>query len=506
MDAMPRSKRRAQKWLQVVVLCTLGYWLLGFSTSRLAWPGLVRPFSDDGLVATSFRKIAHFGLGPDEDVERRLSPDKLWAYQLRSAVGHTFTHAFGFQGQALLLALASSLTLLRGGFLLAESTKPCQVASWFVLGAAISLCWVLHPCTAPSFGSGHVRVQKSLQFALAVACQGGAFFALFPEAAAYIVGSLASVMVQHIVQLTVALHVPNEAQSVSGSSHIDASWWQLSAGLLGGCLCLRFPKPALHVLASMAGSAGLAFVAHWWLCLALMLLRGDVKHEAPLEHVGRLLSRCDPPACESTSRWIFLILWAFFLVGGLRLQRHFELSKEQQLSQWYQDQIRKAPSDSNFVPHWPGQTCTSSPDLTTFQMVDVTLPAPAPDSVEVALPERSSSAPLHAVAPPQEEHDIYVPEGVEPPVLHRARTTVPVLQPVQESKPLTQYAASSSSTSPSRPTSPSASSNSERSLRRFSLGRGERNGRSVSASSLSSVEAAAILGLPPRSAFRKTPV
>lgn len=240
--------------------------------------------------------------------------------------------------------------------------------------------------------------------------------------------------------------------------------------------------------------------------MALMLLRGDVKHETPLEHVGRLLSRCDPPACESTSRWIFLILWAFFLVGGLRLQRHFELSKEQQLSQWYQDQIRKAPSDSNFVPHWPGQTCTSSPDLTTFQKVDVTLPAPAPDSVEVALPERSSSAPLHAVAPPQEEHDIYVPEGVEPPVLHRARTTVPVLQPVQESKPLTQYAASSSSTSPSRPTSPSASSNSERSLRRFSLGRGERNGRSVSASSLSSVEAAAILGLPPRSAFRKTPV
>eukprot|EP00439_Symbiodinium_sp_Y106_P054198 s3945_g7.t1 len=124
---MPRSKRRAQKWLQVVVLCTLGCWLLGFSTSRLAWPGLVRPFSDDGLVANSFRKIAHFGLGADEDVERHLSPDKLWAYQLRSAVGHTFTHAFGFQGQALLLALASSLTLLRGGFLLAESTKPCQV-------------------------------------------------------------------------------------------------------------------------------------------------------------------------------------------------------------------------------------------------------------------------------------------------------------------------------------------------------------------------------------------
>jgi len=501
---MPRSKRRAQKWLQVVVLCTLGCWLLGFSTSRLAWPGLVRPFSDDGLVANSFRKIAHFGLGADEDVERHLSPDKLWAYQLRSAVGHTFTHAFGFQGQALLLALASSLTLLRGGFLLAESTKPCQVASWFVLGAAISLCWVLHPCTAPSLGSGHVRVQKSLQFALAVACQGGAFFALFPEAAAYIVGSLASIMVQHIVQLTVALHVPNEAHSVSGSSHIDASWWQLSAGLLGGCLCLRFPKPALHVLASMAGSAGLAFVAHWWLCLAWMLLRGDVKHETPLEHVGRLLSRCDPPACESTSRWIFLILWAFFLVGGLRLQRHFELSKEQQMSQWYQDQIRKAPADSDFVPHWPGQT--PSPDLATFQKVDVTLPAPTPDSMEVGLPERSSSAPLHAVAPPQEEHDIYVPEGVEPPVLHRARTTVPVLQPVQESKPLTQYAASSSSTSPSRPTSPSASSNSERSLRRFSLGRGERNGRSVSASSLSSVEVAAILGLPPRSAFRKTPV
>ena len=39
-------------------------------------------------------------------------------------------------------------------------------------------------------------------------------------------------MVQHIVQLTVALHVPNEAQSVSGSSHIDASWWQLSAARL----------------------------------------------------------------------------------------------------------------------------------------------------------------------------------------------------------------------------------------------------------------------------------
>ena len=118
-----------------------------------------------------------------------------------------------------------------------------------------------------------------------------------------------------------------------------------------------------------------------------------------------------------------------------------------------------------------------------------------------------------------QEHDIYVPEGMEPPVLHRARTTLPVLQPVHESKPLPQPKATdrlplqkvpaSSPVSPSQRSSPSgaASGPSDRSLRRLSFGsRGDRNGRSISASSLSSVEAAAILGLPPRSAFRKTPV
>ena len=34
------------------------------------------------------------------------------------------------------------------------------------------------------------------------------------------------------------------------------------AGLLGGCLCLRFPKPALHVLASMAGAERMTCGAH----------------------------------------------------------------------------------------------------------------------------------------------------------------------------------------------------------------------------------------------------
>ena len=33
---------------------------------------------------------------------------------------------------------------------------------------------------------------------------------------------------QHIVRLA-TLDVPNEADSLSGSSHIDACWWQLSA-------------------------------------------------------------------------------------------------------------------------------------------------------------------------------------------------------------------------------------------------------------------------------------
>ena len=73
-------------------------------------------------------------------------------------------------------------------------------------------------------------------------------------------------------------------------------------------------------------------------------------------------------------------------MAGVRLQREFELSKEEQLSQWYQDQIRKAPADSNFVPRWPEQTCTPSPDIVKkFQQADAAPAAPSLESMEASI-------------------------------------------------------------------------------------------------------------------------
>jgi len=522
-----RAKRRAQKWMQAAILCTTGCWLVGFSTTRSEWPGLVRPFSDEGILGQNLRKFAH--LGGEGEVERRPppSPDKLWAFQLRTALDRTIPAG----QQAFLLGLASLATLLWGGSLLTESARPLQVAAWFAVGALISMCWALHPATAPSFELGHVRVQKSIQFVLAVACHGGTFFALFPEAATYVLGAFASVIAQHIVKVTVTLHTPNEAHPRSGN-HIDCCWWQLSAALLGGCLCLRFRKPALNLLASSAGSAGLAVVSHWWMCLVWSLLRPTNSMDlsdgfpTPARHIARLASQDSREACSTVSRWIFTILWAFFVAVGWRLQQKLGKSKEEELSQWYQDQIRQAPSDSDVVPRWPDQKgpslCRPLDSKNVNRQKEKADCTPSLQCMEEGeAPSRSVSAPLHsAVVPPQEEHDIYVPEGMEAPVLRRSRTTYPALQPVQETEGFPRRAASdrlprhkapSSEASPSNQrASPSGSvapsPQPDRSLRRYSLGgRTDRAGRSISASSLSSVEAAAILGLPPRSAFRKTP-
>ena len=124
-------------------------------------------------------------------------------------------------------------------------------------------------------------------------------------------------------------------------------------------------------------------MAHWWLCFAWRMLQGEAKYETPIEHVGRMLSRCELETYKNTSRFIFVVLWILFLVAGVRLRRELVLSKDEQLSQWFQNEIRKIPADSNFVPQWPGHTGTPSLDLVEkFQKVNEPA-APSLDSLEV---------------------------------------------------------------------------------------------------------------------------
>ena len=107
---------------------------------------------------------------------------------------------------------------------------------------------------------------------------------------------------------------------------------------------------------------------------------------------------------------------------------------------------------------------------------------------------------------------MYIPKCMKSPLFHPSQ--LPTVQPVHEgeirrtrSDAIPVYRASSSTGSPvARPSSAASVCKPDGTLRRFQLGSSERPSRYISAAALSSEEASAILGLPPKSAFRRTPV
>ena len=108
----------------------------------------------------------------------------------------------------------------------------------------------------------------------------------------------------------------------------------------------------------------------------------------------------------------------------------------------------------------------------------------------------------------RQELDMYIPKCMKSPLFHP-------LEKVQEAEEFIRSTrsdatpvdrASSSTGSPVTRPSSAASVKPDGTLRRFQLGSSERPSRYISAAALSSEEASAILGLPPKSAFRRTPV
>ena len=96
---------------------------------------------------------------------------------------------------------------------------------------------------------------------------------------------------------------------------------------------------------------------------------------------------------------------------------------------------------------------------------------------------------------------MYLPKCMKSPLFHPLEKVQEAEEFIRSTRsdatPVDRASSSTGSPSISKPDS---------TLRRFHLGSSERPSRYISAAALSSEEASAILGLPPKSAFRRTPV
>ncbi|CAJ1357554.1 unnamed protein product [Effrenium voratum] len=328
---------------------------------------------------------------------QQVEPNTIWALELRALIGQVFQQAVGYHGEAnwgaALCCAFAAWSLRRGGWLLVESPKPCQAVSWFLLGAAISICWALHPTTAPSLTLRHPDSETSMEFTLAVACHGGTFFALFPDAGSYIVGAFASIFTLHLTQFSSFHAAPNATHS--------RTWLDLFAGVLGGYVCSRYKKSSMGVLTAWAGSAALALSIHWWLCRTLLFLgRRDAKlYDTPAEHWLALVS--DQNCCMA-ARYSFLMLWTALFVAARRIQTGTtKRTKKEEYNDWFQEQIRQAPQDCDKVPRMPGTEAAPA-------LVPCLLDLPQESKSTISLPEQKEDCGMYLLP--------------EDPVMRRSKT------------------------------------------------------------------------------------
>lgn len=277
--------------------------------------------------------------------------------ELRLQVDQYMVHVLGIQGAALVAFMLAAVLLIRGAWLLTDFVG--YRISWFIMGFALGFYWMVYVATPEADAAAQ------LQLALSLSCHAGVLLALFPQAGCYIIGAGATALAIHLVhESTLAANGANGANSLAihvvhaRSDVAHASSWlavlDVAGGALGGYLCNRFRKPALDFVFSLAGSAVMVLMMHWWLNEAFHWCFGpDDFNSSPFQYWLALWSLGGP--WNSVVRWWFSFSWLVLFYLGQRLRQRMDITEAERQHRRMQEQLRRAPNDCDRMP-WNGNS------------------------------------------------------------------------------------------------------------------------------------------------------
>lgn len=274
--------------------------------------------------------------------------------ELRLRVDQYMAHVLGIQGAAFMAFMLAAVMLIRGAWLLTDFVG--YRISWFIMGFALGFYWMVYVATPQADAAAQ------LQLALSLSCHAGVLLALFPQAGCYIIGAGATALAIHLVHEStlaangansLAIHVVHARSDVAHAS----SWLavlDVAGGALGGYLCNRFRKPALDFVFSLAGSAVMVLMMHWWLNEAFHWCFGpDDSNSSPFQYWLALWSLGGP--WNSVVRWWFSFSWLVFFYLGQRLRQRLDITEAERQHRRMQEQLRRAPNDCDRMP-WNGSS------------------------------------------------------------------------------------------------------------------------------------------------------
>lgn len=274
--------------------------------------------------------------------------------ELRLQVDQYMAHVLGIQGAAFMAFMLAAVMLIRGAWLLTDFVG--YRISWFIMGFALGFYWMVYVATPQADAAAQ------LQLALSLSCHAGVLLALFPQAGCYIIGAGATALAIHLVHEStlaangansLAIHVVHARSDVAHAS----SWLavlDVAGGALGGYLCNRFRKPALDFVFSLAGSAVMVLMMHWWLNEAFHWCFGpDDSNSSPFQYWLALWSLGGP--WNSVVRWWFSFSWLVFFYLGQRLRQRLDITEAERQHRRMQEQLRRAPNDCDRMP-WNGSS------------------------------------------------------------------------------------------------------------------------------------------------------
>lgn len=274
--------------------------------------------------------------------------------ELRLQVDQYMAHVLGIQGAAFMAFMLAAVMLIRGAWLLTDFVG--YRISWFIMGFALGFYWMVYVATPQADAAAQ------LQLALSLSCHAGVLLALFPQAGCYIIGAGATALAIHLVHEStlaangansLAIHVVHARSDVAHAS----SWLavlDVAGGALGGYLCNRFRKPALDFVFSLAGSAVMVLMMHWWLNEAFHCCFGpDDSNSSPFQYWLALWSLGGP--WNSVVRWWFSFSWLVFFYLGQRLRQRLDITEAERQHRRMQEQLRRAPNDCDRMP-WNGSS------------------------------------------------------------------------------------------------------------------------------------------------------
>lgn len=274
--------------------------------------------------------------------------------ELRLQVDQYMAHVLGIQGAAFMAFMLAAVMLIRGAWLLTDFVG--YRISWFIMGFALGFYWMVYVATPQADAAAQ------LQLALSLSCHAGVLLALFPQAGCYIIGAGATALAIHLVHEStlaangansLAIHVVHARGDVAHAS----SWLavlDVAGGALGGYLCNRFRKPALDFVFSLAGSAVMVLMMHWWLNEAFHWCFGpDDSNSSPFQYWLALWSLGGP--WNSVVRWWFSFSWLVFFYLGQRLRQRLDITEAERQHRRMQEQLRRAPNDCDRMP-WNGSS------------------------------------------------------------------------------------------------------------------------------------------------------